>query len=518
MSAEAPEASRQAGAERTPWRWLALIVVAGAALRLSQLGAHSLWFDEFASVELSSHPLSLLWSDWMVREANPPLYYSLLHLWMRAFGDSEAALRFPSAVLGSAVPVLLYALGRRVASTRAGLIAAALGALSAPQLEYSLEVRSYMLSVVTTLVVALTLCRLTDQVLAPALSKPREEALTWALYVTGCTMALYLHTTLVALPLVTNAYFVWLWAARSRRDPGIAIRWVLANALCLLLWLWWVSIALKQVAAPNPNHGWIHRPGLVDAIIITASVYVPSYLGLASYLLGAVLLVAAGLGLRRLSREHAMLLLTFGLGGPLVLGIISQWVPVLMPRTVLWAQFAVLLALAVSLAALPGSWRAVVLPVLFSLLMLDSFRLRSVEKEPWRGMVAALRNRAGPRDVVLFTKEVHGPHLRYYCREPECQLQLLRLHIPGEDVDRWAAGFYQGPTVRQDELATVLARHDTVYTVGRYGDDPSPYLEKLGREDTAAGQELPSNFFMRVRVWRAKNAPTESPPTATPGD
>jgi mannosyltransferase len=520
MSAETLEPSRPAGphAERAAGLWLACIVVVGAALRMSQLGAHSLWFDEFASIELSSQPLSLLWSDWMVRESNPPLYYTLLHLWMRAFGDSEAVLRFPSAVLGSTVPLLLYALGRRVASTRAGLIAAALGALSASQLEYSLEVRSYILAVVAALVVALALCRLTEHVLGPAPSPPRAEALTWALYVAGCAAALYLHTTLAALPLVANGYFLWLWAARSRRDPGIAVRWVLANALCLLLWLWWASITLKQLAGPNPNHAWIQRPGLVEAVIITASVYVPARLGPASYLIGAVLLVAAGRGLRHMSREHAVLLAAFGVGAPLFFGVVSQWVPVLMPRTILWVQFAVLVALATSLAALPGRWWAVAVSGVLALQLMDSFNLRRMEKEPWRDIVSALRQRAGPRDVVLFTKEAHGAHLLHYCRKPECQLQPLRLQSPDVDVDRWAAGFYPGPTVQQEDLAAVLARHDTVYTVGRYGDDPSKYLMGLAEEDFDASLAMPANHIMRVRVWRAKSPTPPAPAATTVGD
>jgi hypothetical protein len=58
--------------------WLVVPILLGAAaLRLFTSG-YSLWLDEIAAVRFARQPLALLWSGWMAREANPPLYYSLL--------------------------------------------------------------------------------------------------------------------------------------------------------------------------------------------------------------------------------------------------------------------------------------------------------------------------------------------------------------------------------------------------------------------------------------------------------
>lgn len=496
---------------------LALIVVVGGVLRMYQLDAHSLWFDELASVELASHPPSLLWSDWMVREANPPLYYTLLHYWMRAFGDSETAVRFPSALLGSWVPLLVYVLGRRMASARVGLIAAAVAALSSAQIEYSREARGYMLATLAALGVALALTRLTDRLTTPRTPRGRfEEAAPWGLYVASCLVGLYSHTTLVVLPLLASVYFVWLWASRSPREPDVAVRWILANGLCFLAWLWWGWITLKQMDVPQPNYGWIVRPDLREAVRMTASVFFPSRLGPAFYPVCLGLLTATILGLRRLPAERALLLVVFGFGGPLLFGIISLWVPVLLPRTVLWAQFAVVLALATGLAALPGRWRAATLTLVMALLFVDSFVSQRRGKEPWREFISALQRHMGPRDLLLFTKDAHGAHLQHYCRGPACQLQVMQVRVPGVDYDHWAEGFYQGPRVHPEDLASVLAGHDKVYTLSRYQDDPSSVVEPLAREESANHLELPFSQILRVRVWRVSPPGKEAPPAAAP--
>ncbi|HYO51357.1 glycosyltransferase family 39 protein [Archangium sp.] len=508
MSTEALEQPRQAAprAEHAHGMWLALIVVVGGVLRFYQLGAQSLWHDELASVELASNPPSLLWSDWMVRETNPPLYYTLLHYWMRAFGDSEAAVRFPSALLGSAVPPLIYVLGRRIASARVGLIAATIAALSALQLQYSQETRSYMLAILATLVTILALCQLADRLIDPRPPRGRfAEASPWVLYVVGCSVALYSHTTLVLLPLLANVYFVWLWAARSPRESGVAVRWGIANAVCLLLWLWWGSLTLRQMALPQPNYSWIHRLPLGESLLITAYVYIPGHLGLASYLVGPVLLAIAALGLRRLRRDRAVLLAVFGLGAPLLIILISQRVPILLPRTLLWAQFAVILAMATSLAAIPGRLQAGVLALLFAVQSVDSIIARQ-EKEPWREVISALQRHMGPREVLLFSSEAIGAHIQHYCREPECQIRALRLLVPGEDLNRWAEGFSRAPQVRPDELPSVLARYDRVYTLGRWTDDPQSYVQPLADEESPDGLGLPPNSPLPVRVWRARSA------------
>ncbi|HEU4328539.1 MAG TPA: DUF2723 domain-containing protein [Roseiflexaceae bacterium] len=102
---------------------LALTCLAGfvlaLALRLYRLDAQSLWLDEGGTwAEVTGRGWGALLADLLNPDAAYPLYHLLLKGWIALAGDSEWALRFPSALAGAlAVPALVLAaaeLGRDV--------------------------------------------------------------------------------------------------------------------------------------------------------------------------------------------------------------------------------------------------------------------------------------------------------------------------------------------------------------------------------------------------------------------
>lgn len=83
-------------------RQIALALAVAAALRLFRLDHQSLWVDEvfsWMSAEVG-RPMTL---SGLLEDVHGPLYSLLLHLWCGIAGDSEWALRLPSAVLGVAL-------------------------------------------------------------------------------------------------------------------------------------------------------------------------------------------------------------------------------------------------------------------------------------------------------------------------------------------------------------------------------------------------------------------------------
>lgn len=117
----------------------AIFVVLAAALilRLYHLGFRDFWYDEVASFYYSQHPLN----NW-----NPPLYWILLHFWIKVFGASEFSLRFPSLLFSLISVFLVYLLGKRLFSPRAGIYAAVFMAFSPFHIQYAQEARPYSLS------------------------------------------------------------------------------------------------------------------------------------------------------------------------------------------------------------------------------------------------------------------------------------------------------------------------------------------------------------------------------------
>ena len=103
-----------------------LLFVIGLVPRLYRLGAQSLWLDEGGTwSEVTGRTgkgwLALL-GELFSKDAAYPLYHILLKVWLILAGDSEWALRFPSALAGAATVAMLYfaalELGRRTTDDR----------------------------------------------------------------------------------------------------------------------------------------------------------------------------------------------------------------------------------------------------------------------------------------------------------------------------------------------------------------------------------------------------------------
>lgn len=139
--------------------WLLSLILIAFALRLTLLGEQSLWYDEGVTWMLSQMKLPDL-IQWTAADIQPPLYYLLIWTTDIFWGDSEWALRFPSALFNTLTVPLLYALARRLFTpapllprppapprrrASAALLAVILFTLSPLMVYYSQEARMYTL-------------------------------------------------------------------------------------------------------------------------------------------------------------------------------------------------------------------------------------------------------------------------------------------------------------------------------------------------------------------------------------
>ena len=183
------------------WLPLAAIVALAAILRCNHLGDLSFWFDESFCWKMATFDLDEVWRRTAL-DNHPPLYFYLLWFWERAFGDSPSATRSLSVVCGLGTVVGAYLLARTVGTAfpenskfkterpdsnnpSAGLLAAALLALSPFQIDWSQQVRMYVLGACLTLVSSWLLLR----ALAPA--RPRWQDFAW--YTLAATALAYTH-------------------------------------------------------------------------------------------------------------------------------------------------------------------------------------------------------------------------------------------------------------------------------------------------------------------------------------
>jgi len=206
---------------------LLLILLLAWAWRLHGLDAQSLWRDETDSLRFATRPLAEALAMFTRPGENGPLYFLLLRPWLMAAGQSEFALRFPSALLGVLAIPLMFVWGRRWFGRAAGLIAALLLAANPYHLWYSQEAKMYALLVV---VVMLSLMAFTWAV-------ERGRWWRWAPWMGFTSACFYIHVLGVFVIPLQMAWFLLVPAWR-RRWPGF----VLALAVLVLPYiplLWW---------------------------------------------------------------------------------------------------------------------------------------------------------------------------------------------------------------------------------------------------------------------------------------
>jgi len=491
-------------------RWAPLcclaIVLAGVAIRLLAL-PHSLWVDEVASVKFAEQPWAHLWSDWMRRETNPPLFYSVLKLWMQIAGGSDLSLRIPSIVYGSASIALAYLLGARTAGPWAGLAAAALVAISPTEVQYSLEIRGYAQAQFGALVSLLGAIAFCDA------DRARARWAGLALYAVGGAVALYSHTLLLLLPAIVGPWvFVWLAFVRKAK-PAILLQWIAASAVVLIAAAWWLSITLWQIQHPA-NIAWIPRPTRGLAVNYLLKTYGPGG-GSLRAMLGSCAMLAAFLYMMwRYRRSASLVLAVCAIGAPLLLFVLSAITPVMLPRAFFWAVAPFLIAVAAGLAAIRSRAVGVVLFGLIAVQTLSGAHAFAIRRdiEPYKQIVSRLQA-VDPRAIVVANNAPTALSLDRYCRRPSCSIAIMTLKV----AESWAAEMPKPHLVAVAELPGVLACKGEIYTVvrGRL-NDPAATLAGL-----AEPEDLSARFEARpalvIKRWRLKpgRRPVNSPACAT---
>ncbi|MBE9124682.1 MULTISPECIES: glycosyltransferase family 39 protein [unclassified Coleofasciculus] len=171
-------------------------------------------------------------------EPHPPLFFLSQHLWLRLFGNGQAAMRGLGALLSIGTIGSAFGLGRRLLGYRGGLLLAALLGTNAYYLFHSLNVRMYGLLVLWVILSAWALLELID---APKLGLKEAEVpskmtrLLWSLIFIGSVAAglltfyyyAYFLLALVILVLWLDRQRWWQHGLRFGAGVLLTVPWVL---------------------------------------------------------------------------------------------------------------------------------------------------------------------------------------------------------------------------------------------------------------------------------------------------
>lgn len=124
---------------------MAAILLVGAILRFYKLDFQSIWVDEILTMKETNPARSIkqLYDDILFWEQMPHLYFFLTHFTFKIFGFTVFVGRMFSALCGVFGIFGVYLLGREFYNRQAGLVSAAIVALSGFHIAYSQEMRPY---------------------------------------------------------------------------------------------------------------------------------------------------------------------------------------------------------------------------------------------------------------------------------------------------------------------------------------------------------------------------------------
>ncbi|MFQ6015485.1 MAG: glycosyltransferase family 39 protein, partial [Anaerolineae bacterium] len=276
-------------------RFLVLFVILLAfALRSFRLGHQSVWYDEGLSIYYAQQSLPALLTGVSASD-HPPLYFLLLHSWLKVVGSSEFSVRFLSLIWGLLLVSMTYRIGRRLLGSAVGLTAALLVAISPFHVWYSQETRMYTM--------AAFLALLSSYWLWQALQEGRWP--TWVAYVLSSVALVYTHFFAWFVLLFQAAFVIW-WAWQERRRMLLA-RWCLGQGVTLLAFLPWMPFVVGQYLGnatyyPGPLRVSSVLPSILSAFALGQTVS-PS----TGFVIGLIYLLLALIGTWHLrSRESPM--------------------------------------------------------------------------------------------------------------------------------------------------------------------------------------------------------------------
>jgi hypothetical protein len=395
------------GRVAVPGAFVSLLLIS-LFIRTREIGI-GFWIDEGLSVGIANRPIGAI-PHALREDGSPPLYYVLLHYWLKLAGNTEAGVRALSLLFALlAIPVSWWAARAIFRSVKAAWIAAVLAALNPFLSQFAQEARMYTL--VALLALPATACFIRAYALEA--DSPQARRPWIAGFAVSVAAALYTHNWPAFFALAA----LGAWAALYRMAPAERRRELIRDGLlgfggAFVLYLPWLPTTLYQAA--HTGAPWSDRPsagGLSDV---------------GTQLLGhfpqLILLICAGAGLLALlqprgetqrftERGRAVLTLAILAVGTVLLAWLASQVSPAWANRYLAVALPPFLLLAAGGLAFAGRLGLVGFALVAIMWAEDA---APVEKSNVRVVMQAVDPSLRPGDLVISTQPETLAAIRYY--------------------------------------------------------------------------------------------------------
>ena len=410
---------------------LGLISLLSVGLRLYDLGAKSLWYDEAMTLFLARVMTSWRMAFSAAISCDPPMMPLLMRFWRPAIAalpgvdvispTSDFLIRLPAALFGIlAAPLAFAACRAALKSNATALIAAFLVALSPLQVYYAQELRGYTGLVAFSLAALYFLERALDE----------DRTAYWCGFVLSLTLAMYAHFFGVWTAAMLGFYVL----LTIRRHLRVFWKWALSQVGVILLGVpvlhlaYWINKHFSEglndrFGALTVKTGFITFKNFFAAHAPSPMLYWPLFL------LCAALFLA---GLFRLRKDPGHLALFLLLGVVPIAANIAIWsrreFPLYEHRLFIFSAAAASMVVAHGITGLRKPWAVggalAVITVLTVPCLADiyadrihpamSHRLGVRYKVAVREAARFVRSSMQPGDAVVHTRSVSAIPFRHY--------------------------------------------------------------------------------------------------------
>jgi dolichyl-phosphate-mannose-protein mannosyltransferase len=485
----------------TSWKALVLlaIVAGGSMLRVHDLGADSLWLDEFFALENSTGrgfehwrlplgqviekppPLTSLegappvWAIWrsLRGDTHPPLHFMLLRFWRDLFGEGDVAARSLSLLFGVLSLPLLFVLARRLLGEVPGLWATLLMAVAPVHVRYAQEARNYTMALCLVLIAALV-------IVAPS-GKPRVPSLRSGLLLSLVVLAATLTHYFAVTALAALALYVLLQGEREGQRR-VLLALVLAAAVFVVVWgpeVWAQRINFARhfdIEAPEGHALLTLERWLAVPVWFLVGTPVPAEPGAAEIALGLLCHLTPFLLLRR--RPELLLPALWLTGATLLLALIDGLrnnATLSVPRYPLLASPGLFLGLAA--VARGRLWRHLV-PLAAAGLALAHLDRAYGGRADWREVAAFVRH--GMREGEVLVVDFEGQQRWFPATKYLALSHYLGRACPPLVLLEGAVGPATEDRLREAGVAWVITK-----------SGEGTFAERLGGQVTGQALEFP---------------------------
>jgi len=222
-----------------------LIILANLIIRFLALPTEGIYGDEPFTIFFAQQPIDNLYEKLMY-DRNPPLYFFILHYWIKLFGIDSMYLKALSVLFASGAAAGILLIAGRFFNKQIAVVASALFILSNIQILYSHELRAFALS---GMLVAFSFYFYLN-----TLTRPSKSSLIGLALVN--VALLFSHYINVFVPIVQ---FICAFCFLIDYRKGFWY-YVTSQVIAFILFLPWIKIVLENI--PEAGEFWLQTPNL----------------------------------------------------------------------------------------------------------------------------------------------------------------------------------------------------------------------------------------------------------------